>query len=90
LSVIVDKVQQLSAMGDRHVKILQALLRRVCMNEFVPSSALAPLFDSMYNQNGNVKAVRVLFYVIGVVLGCGSAGSFPENRLSLSFVHRLR
>ena len=75
LSVLVEKVQQLSAMGDKHAKVLQALLCRICMNGYTPWNVLVPFFDAAYNQEGTPKAARVLHYLIGTILSCGSAGA---------------
>ena len=77
LSVLVDRAQHLSTLGDKHEKVLQALLRRICMNGFIPWNALVPLFDALHNQASNVKATRALHYLIGVILSCGSAGAPP-------------
>jgi hypothetical protein len=74
LSVLVDKAQQLSTMGDKHTKVLQALLRRVCMNGYIPWNALVPLFDALHNQESNAKGSRLLNYLINSILSCGSAG----------------
>ena len=75
LSVLVDKAQQLSTTGDKHAKVLQALLRRICMNGYVPWNALVPIFDALHNQESNPKGSRVLHYLVGCLLSCGSAGT---------------
>lgn len=68
-------VQKMSALGEKHQKVLQALLRRVCMHGYVPLNTLIPFFDALHNQDGNVKASKVMHYLISLVLGPGSAGA---------------
>lgn len=76
LSMIVGLMQKMSALGEKHQKVLQALLRRVCMHGYVPLNTLVPFFDALHNQEGNVKVTKVLHYLISLVLGSGSAGAF--------------
>eukprot|EP00892_Ulva_mutabilis_P007551 jgi/Ulvmu1/5168/UM021_0185.1 len=75
LSIIVGLMQKMSALGEKHQKVLQALLRRVCMHGYVPLNTLVPLFDALHNQESNIKATKVLHYLISLVLGPGSAGT---------------
>lgn len=75
LSIIVGLIQKMSALGEKHQKVLQALLRRVCMHGYVPLNTLVPFFDALHNQEGNVKAAKALYYLISLVLGPGSAGT---------------
>lgn len=74
LSIIIGLVQKMSALGEKHQKVLQALLRRVCMHGYVPLNTLIPFFDALHNQESNVKASKALYYLIALVLGPGSAG----------------
>jgi hypothetical protein len=55
--------------------VLQALLRRICMNGYIPWNALVPILDAMYNQESNAKSSRVLHYLTSCLLSCGSAGA---------------
>ena len=75
LAVLVDRMQQLSTQGDKHARVLQALLRRICMNGHIPWNALASFWEALQSQDGNVKATRVLHYLLSMVLGCGAAGA---------------
>lgn len=75
LSMIVGLIQQMSALGEKHHKVLQALLRRVCMHGHVPWNTLTPFFDAIQNQESNPKALRVLYYLNALVLSSGSAGT---------------
>jgi hypothetical protein len=81
LSIIVGLVQQMSALGEKHQKVLQALLRRICMHGHVPWNTLVPFFDAVHNQEGNPKALRVLYYLIALVLSPGSAGATGQAPL---------
>jgi hypothetical protein len=76
LSVLVDKAQQLSTTGNKHEKVLQALLRRICMHGYVPWNALVPMFDALHNQEANAKGSRVIHYLINTLLSCGAAGAW--------------
>ena len=84
LSMIIGLVQQTSAMGEKHAKVLQALLRRVCMHGHVPWNTLTPFFDAIQNQEGNPKACRVLHYLTALVLSSGSAGTLQTRSLSFN------
>lgn len=75
LTMIVNFIQQMSALGEKHQKVLQALLRRACMHGHVPWNVLTPFFDAIQNLEGNPKALRVLHYLIALVLSSGSAGT---------------
>ena len=78
LSMMVGLVQQTSTLGEKHQKVLQALLRRVCMHGHVPWNTLTPFFDAIQNQDSNPKALRVLYYLNALVLSSGSAGA-PQH-----------
>lgn len=79
LSVLVDKAQHLSTTGNKHRKVLQALLRRICMHGFVPWNALVPLFDALHNQEANEKGSRLIHYLINTLLSCGAAGAWSAE-----------